>query len=102
MSRATRRHWLREVREALSLPLTMFYGRGKKGVSQFRVVVFALSVTFITHWPETWGPWEFAALAVLVLAIPVGDLFAAAPIAEGLAALTAIFSSRINRSQDQP
>lgn len=93
----TRRSLGREAVSAIHYPFTMFEGRGKKGLSQFRIVLFSLSVTYIRHWPETWGPWEFAALAVLALALPVADLFAAAPVAEGLAALVAVFAGVIQR-----
>lgn len=65
--------------------------------SAFRVFIFGLWLAFLFHWPATWGPWDFAALAVLALAIPVADLFAIAPISEGLAALAAIFGATISK-----
>ena len=88
-------------------PLTMLMAKnnGKREFSQLRVAVFVSLVAFVYNWPESFGPWDFAALATILLALPISDLFAKAPVQEALTALTVIFagaaSKRLNR-EDLP
>lgn len=85
-ARWTRRHWFREIVERVGSPLSVFKGKGGKW-SQLRMVGFAFAVAFIVHWPQTpWGPWDWAAMAVIILAPAIDALFAAAPIGEILGA----------------
>lgn len=98
--RATRRHWAREIRELVHYPLTAIESKNshRRGLSLFRIILALLVVTFIRHWPSApWGKWDFTALAVLVLALPVSDFFALVPVREGLAALVAIFSGLVRK-----
>lgn len=96
----------RSITREIGNPITVFQGSGRtreKKWSAFRLVVIGLWIGFLSHWPAApWGPWDWAALAVLAFAFPVADLFAAAPVTEGLNALAAIFGAtvakRINRS----
>src|SRR3990167_4079347 len=58
----------RRIEDALHYPLTALEGKHGRSreLSQFRVVIFALTVTFITHWPASpWGVWDWATLATL-------------------------------------
>ena len=105
MSAPTRRHWAREAREVIGYPLSMFRsGHAKSGegkprkLSQFRVVVFMFAVSFVWHWPASpWGMYDWLALAVIALALPVADLFAGVPFAEGLSALTAVLIASVTK-----
>lgn len=90
----------RSLRREIGNPLTVFHGKSHgRNVkwSSFRVILISCTVLFLFHFPSEWGPWEFATLAVLVLATTIDTLFAMAPISEGLAALTAIFGGAINK-----
>ena len=92
----TRRSWYREIGNPLSLFQGAHPGRGNKKWSAFRLVVIGLWIAFLMNWPQSpWGAWDFGALAVLVFAFPVADLFAAAPVMEALGALAAIFGATV-------
>lgn len=88
----TRRHWGREAVDIVRWPFSMLEGKHSRDrrFSLFRVILLICVVAFVKHWPGTWDVWSWAALATIVLAAPVADLFAAAPVKEALAALTAI------------
>lgn len=78
--------------------MSVFHGSGRnreKKWSSFRLFMFGLWAAFLWNFPTEWGPWSFGALAVIALALPVADLFAAAPVIEGLTALASIFGAQI-------
>lgn len=96
MSQRPRRCLGREIGN----PLTMFHGKSNGRAvkwSMFRVILFGLFIGFLLHFPTHWGPWEWAALTTLALAITVDTLFAMAPLSEGLAALAAIFGAAVSK-----
>lgn len=80
---------------------------GKKrgrGLSAFRLVVLGSWIQFARNWPVgPWGLWDWAALATILCVMPIADLFAAAPVIEGLQTLAAIFggiiSKRVTRTE---
>lgn len=89
-----KRGWRRRAEDFLRYPLSAIegkYGR-RRGLSAFRIIVLTLLVSFVKNWPAApWGPWDWATLATLVLALPVSDLLSAVPAKEALLALTAMF-----------
>jgi hypothetical protein len=89
----------RKIGDVLHYPLSAIEGKHSRGrsLSAFRIIDVGAFVLFCENWPETFGPWDFAALTVIVLALPVADLFAAVPGKEALQALTAIFGGMISR-----
>jgi hypothetical protein len=89
----------RRVGDVLHYPLSALESKHTRGrnLSAFRVVVVLSFVMFCFHWPDVWGVWEWAALTVIVFALPVDDLFAAVPGKEALQALTAIFGGMVSR-----
>jgi len=90
----------RSLAREIGNPISMFHGSGPvrtRKWSMFHVLLFGLWVAFLTHFPSAWGPWEWATLATLALAKPIADLFAMAPISEGLAALAAIFGATVSK-----
>lgn len=86
---------------ALSYPLTMFEGKHgdprMRRLSQFRVVVGLFAIQFVRHWPDAWTGAEVSALAVIVLALPVADLFARVPVTEALDAFRQIAVAAASR-----
>lgn len=99
----TRRHWGREVWERIRYPLTMLESKHQKGrrLSQFRVVVLLMAVGFYRHWPGDWSTGSAFALSMILLAIPIGDLFARVPVAEALAALQVVFAAAGGKAMDK-
>lgn len=99
----TRRHWGREVWERVRYPLTMLESKHQKGrrLSQFRVVVLLMAIGFYLHWPADWSTGSALALSMILLAIPIGDLFARVPVAEALAALQVVFAAAGGKAIDK-
>lgn len=99
----TRRHWGREVWERVRYPLSMLESKHQKGrrLSQFRVVVLLMAIGFFQHWPAEWSNGSAFALAMILLAIPIGDLFARVPVAEALAALQVVFAAAGGKAIDK-
>lgn len=92
-----RRSFWRIVGDLAYWPFSMLgskHDTRHRHLSQFRVVLFSFAVAFIVHWPDDWTGHDVAALAILVFALPLGDLFARVPVAESVDALAVFFSSR--------
>lgn len=90
--RFTRRHWLRELVDALVATYrdvtSMF--RGPDGQYDMKWFVYALiAYQFIRLFPETWSDPELA-LALILFAPALYVLFEQVPASEALAALTAL------------
>lgn len=94
-----RRSLDRRIGDFLHYPLSALEGKhGRtRELSQFRVILFMLTVTYILHWPATMTVWDWATITTLVLALPLADLFSAVPAKEALLALTAIFGSVVSK-----
>lgn len=95
--RWTRRSIVREAVDGAHYILRMFEGKTGK-LSMLRVIVFGFAVGFWRHWPELWNDSVRDALALIVFALPVADLFALIPGAEALAALQSFFLAAIGKA----
>ena len=96
----SRRSWGRQARAFVRSALSIFESKSRDAngavrYSQFRIVLFGFAVMFVTHWPATWDKWSVLALAVLVLALPVEDLFRKVPVADAMDAQAAVFSGAV-------
>lgn len=97
----TRRHWGREVIDAVLWPLSMLTskhkGRGRRDLSAERVLLVMMAVLV---WRVLDGGGHFTTpdvwvVGLIVFALIVETLFMNVPVREGLAALTAIFGAQV-------
>jgi len=87
-------------------PLSAFTGKGGKW-SQLRVVAFMFALAFISNWPSApWGPWDWAAMTVIVLAPAIDALFSSVPLMELFGSLGAwaggVIEKRLPKKEDLP
>lgn len=98
----TRRHWWREVTGAVRAVFSMFEGkrdaRAPMRLSMFRVVLALFAWDYHNNWPQTWTTDAWVALALILFALPVSDLFAKVPVSEAAAALEGFFSAVASKS----
>lgn len=94
--RWSRRHLWREIGDLVRVPISMFEGKHREPraplrFSMFRVILALFAWDFHRNFPTTWTSDDWTALALILFALPLSDLFARVPVSEAVGALEAFF-----------